>query len=132
MESSWINCAPRTETAAAAIFIAAAPFGLIAIAVGYVVRAVLLYPLSAGASLRILSIAVRRYAGALVPAFAGSALMAAVVVGASHNLPPLSPWLRLASLTMLGAAVYLAAVLLMARPAALRVWHEVSIRLRRS
>lgn len=115
-----------------AIFIAAAPFGLVAIAVGYVVRAVLLYPLSAGASLRILSIAVRRYARALVPAFGSSALMAAVVVGASHNLPPLSPWLRLASLTVLGAAVYLAAVLLTARPAALRVWHEVSIRLRRS
>lgn len=115
-----------------AIFIAAAPFGLVAIAVGYVVRAVLLYPLSAGASLRILSIAVRRYARTLVPAFGGSALMAAAVVGASHTLPPLSPWLRLASLTMLGAAVYLAAVLLTARPAALRVWHEVSIRLRRS
>lgn len=115
-----------------AIFIAAAPFGLVAIAVGYVVRAVLLYPLSAGASLRILSIAVRRYASALVPAFAGSALMAAVVVGISHTLPPLSPWLRVASLTMLGAAVYLAAVLLTARPAALRVWHEVLIRLRRS
>jgi O-antigen/teichoic acid export membrane protein len=115
-----------------AIFIAAAPFGLIAIAVGYVVRAVMLYPLSAGASLRILSIAVRRYAGALVPAFASSALMAAVVVGASHTLPPLSPWPRLASLISLGAAVYLAAVLLTARPAALRVWHEVSIRLRRS
>jgi len=115
-----------------AIFIAAAPFGLVAIAVGYVVRAVLLYPLSAGASLRILTIAVRRYARALVPAFGSSALMAAVVVGASHNLPPLSPWLRLALLTVLGAAVYLAAVLVAARPAAIRVWHEVSIRLRRS
>ncbi|MDN3274169.1 lipopolysaccharide biosynthesis protein [Frankia sp. RB7] len=115
-----------------AIFIVAAPFGLVAIAVGYVVRAVLLYPLSAGASLRILSIAVRRYLSALMPALGGSALMVAVIVGVSHTLPSLSPWLRLASLIVLGASIYLFAVLLTARPAAFRVWHELSIRIRRS
>ncbi len=114
-----------------AIFIAAAPFGLVAIAVGYVVRAVLLYPLSAGASLRILSIAVRRYAMALVPALAGSALMAAAVVGASAMLP-LPAWQRLVALIALGAAVYLAVVLVIARQAALQVWLEISSRLRRS
>ncbi|MFT4115741.1 lipopolysaccharide biosynthesis protein [Bradyrhizobium sp.] len=115
-----------------AIFIVAAPFGLVAIAVGYVVRAVLLYPLSAGASLRILSIAVRRYAMALMPALAGSAVMAAAVLGASAAFPALSPWLRLAALIALGAAVYLAVMLVIARPAVLQVWHEVSSRLRRS
>ena len=115
-----------------AIFIAAAPFGLVAIAVGYVVRAVLLYPLSAGASLRILSIAVRRYAMALVPALTGSALMAAAVVGASAILPALPAWERLVALIALGAAVYLAIVLVIARQAARQVWREISSRLRRS
>jgi len=115
-----------------AIFIVAAPFGLVAIAVGYVVRALLLYPLSAGASLRILSIGVRRYAQALVPALAGSALMAATVVGASAMLPPLPAWLRLMVLIVLGAAVYLGIVLVIAREAVLRVVREVLDRLRRS
>jgi O-antigen/teichoic acid export membrane protein len=111
-----------------AIFIVAAPFGLIAIAVGYVLRALLLYPLSAGASLRILSCSVRQYASALVPAVAASALMASAVIAASFALPPTSSWLRLASLTGLGATVYLSAVLVVARPAVVRVWHEVRLR----
>lgn len=115
-----------------AIFIVAAPFGLVAIALGYVVRAVMLYPLSAGASLHILSIPVRRYAAALVPAFAASAVMVAAVVAASVAMPPMSPWLRLASLTALGATVYLAGVLAVARPAFLQVWREVSNRVRRT
>lgn len=115
-----------------AIFIVAAPFGLIAIAVGYVARALLLYPLSAGASLRILSAAVGRYASALVPAFTGSAVMAAAVVSLSYTTPTMSPWLRLASLTALGASVYLAVVLVVARPAVVQVWQEVSSRVRRS
>ncbi len=115
-----------------AIFFIAAPFGLIAIAVGYVVRALLLYPLSAGASLRILSFPVRRYVAALVPAFTGAAIMAAAVVAASYALPPLSPWLRLAVLTLLGAAVYLVVVLLVARPAVVQVWHQITSRIRRS
>ncbi|QPF87137.1 lipopolysaccharide biosynthesis protein [Bradyrhizobium genosp. L] len=114
-----------------AIFFMAAPFGLIAIAVGYVVRALLLYPLSAGASIRILSVPVRRYAAALLPALTGSAVMAAAVVAASFALPPASPWLRLAALTVLGAIVYLAVVLLVARPAVKEVWHQVMSRIRR-
>lgn len=115
-----------------AIFFIAAPFGLIAIAVGYVVRALLLYPLSAGASLRILSFTVRRYAAALLPALTGSAVMAAAVVAASHVLPPLSPWLRLAILTALGAIVYFVFVLMAARPAVIQVWHQVMSRIRRT
>lgn len=114
-----------------AIFIVAAPFGLVAIALGYVARALLLYPLSAGASLHILSITVRRYASALVPAFAAAAVMVAAIVAASSALPPSSPWLRLAVLTALGAIIYLAGVLAAARAAVLQVWHEVSIRIRR-
>ncbi|WP_052832995.1 lipopolysaccharide biosynthesis protein [Bradyrhizobium sp. LTSP885] len=115
-----------------AIFFIAAPFGLIAIAVGYVVRALLLYPLSAGASIRILAFPVRRYAAALMPALTGSAVMAAAVVTVSLALPPLSPWLRLAMLTALGAIVYLAFVFVVARPAVLQVWHQVMSRIRRS
>lgn len=116
-----------------AIFFIAAPFGLIAIAVGYVVRAVMLYPLSAGASLRLLSFSVRRYLAALVPALAGSAIMAAAIVGAPLALPAMSsPWLRLAVLILLGAVVYLAVVVTMARSAVLQVWHQVASRIRRS
>ncbi|MDE5446975.1 oligosaccharide flippase family protein [Bradyrhizobium sp. CSA207] len=115
-----------------AIFIVAAPFGLIAIAVGYVVRALMLYPLSAGASLRILSLGVGRYAQALVPAFTGSAIMAAAVVGTSFALPAMSPWLRLGLLVLLGAVVYAALVLVVARSAVLQIWHEVLSRIRPS
>lgn len=115
-----------------AIFFIAAPFGLIAIAVGYVVRALLLYPLSAGASLRILSFSVRRYLGALLPAFTGSIVMAAAVVAAPLALPAMSPWLRLALLIALGAAVYLAVVAVMARPALLQIWHQAASRVRRT
>jgi O-antigen/teichoic acid export membrane protein len=115
-----------------AIFIVAAPFGLVAIAVGYVVRALLLYPLSAGASLRILSFPARRYVRALVPALTGSAVMAAAVVAASLALPPMSPWLRLAVLISLGAIVYLAVVVVLARAAVLRICRQITARLQRS
>lgn len=115
-----------------AIFIVAAPFGLIAIAVGYVVRALLLYPLSAGASLRILSFPVRRYVWALIPALTGSAVMAAAVVAASLALPAMSPWLRLAVLILLGVMVYLAVVLALARAAVLLICRQILIRIRRS
>lgn len=115
-----------------AIFIVAAPFGLIAIAVGYVVRAVLLYPLSAGASMRILALRVRPYAAALMPALAGSAVMACAVVAASITMPAMSPWLRLAALVLLGSSVYLAVVMAVARPAVVRIWQEVLGRVRRS
>ncbi|MFB9268763.1 hypothetical protein ACFFWD_37590 [Bradyrhizobium erythrophlei] len=67
-----------------------------------------------------------------MPAFAGAAIMAAAVVAASFALPPLSPWLRLAVLTLLGAAVYLAIVMLVARPAVVQVWHQVVGRIRRT
>ncbi|MDF0493138.1 lipopolysaccharide biosynthesis protein [Bradyrhizobium yuanmingense] len=114
------------------IFILAAPFGLIAIAVGYVVRALLLYPLSAGASMRILSLRIRPYAAALIPALAGSAVMACAVVAASVTMPAASPWLRLAALVLLGSSVYLAVVMAVARPAVVRIWQEVWGRVRRS
>ncbi|TGN89349.1 lipopolysaccharide biosynthesis protein [Bradyrhizobium yuanmingense] len=114
------------------IFILAAPFGLIAIAVGYVVRALLLYPLSAGASMRILSLRIRPYAAALMPALAGSAVMACAVVAASITMPATSPWLRLAALVLLGSSVYLAVVMAVARPAVVRIWQEVWGRVRRS
>lgn len=115
-----------------AIFIVAAPFGLIAIAAGYVVRALLLYPLSAGASMRILSLGIRPYALALMPAFAGSAVMAGAVVAASVAMPAMSPWLRLAALVLLGFAVYLVVVVAVARPAVTRICREVLSRVRRS
>lgn len=115
-----------------AIFIVAAPFGLIAIASGYVVRALMLYPLSAGASMRILSLGIRPYALALMPAFAGSAVMAGVVVGASIALPTMSSWLRLAALVLLGSAAYLVVVVVVARPAVVRICQEVLSRVRRS
>lgn len=115
-----------------AIFIVAAPFGLIAIAAGYVVRALMLYPLSAGASMRILSLGVRPYALALMPAFAGSAVMAGAVVGASFALQTMSPWLRLSALVLLGCLVYLAVVVAIARPAVVRICQEVLSRVRRS
>ncbi|WP_244431266.1 lipopolysaccharide biosynthesis protein [Bradyrhizobium yuanmingense] len=115
-----------------AIFIVAAPFGLIAIAVGYVVRALLLYPLSAGASMRILSLRIRPYAAALMPALAGSAVMACAVVAASITMPATSPWLRLAVLVLLGSSVYLAVVMAVARPAVVRICQEVWGRVRRS
>ncbi|MCA1539971.1 MULTISPECIES: lipopolysaccharide biosynthesis protein [unclassified Bradyrhizobium] len=115
-----------------AIFIVAAPFGLIAIAVGYVVRALLLYPLSAGASMRILALGIRPYAAALMPALAGSAVMACAVVAASVTMPATSPWLRLAALVLLGSSVYLAVVMAVARPAVVRIWQEVLGRVRRS
>ncbi|WP_271538492.1 lipopolysaccharide biosynthesis protein [Bradyrhizobium sp. CCBAU 45321] len=114
------------------IFILAAPFGLIAIAVGYVVRALLLYPLSAGASMRILSLGIRPYAAALMPALAGSAVMACAVVAASVTMPAASPWLRLAALVLLGSSVYLAVVMAVARPAVVRICQEVWGRVRRS
>ncbi|TFV42440.1 lipopolysaccharide biosynthesis protein [Bradyrhizobium frederickii] len=115
-----------------AIFILAAPFGLVAIAVGYVARALLLYPLSAGASMRILALGIRPYAAALMPALAGSAVMACAVVAASVTMPATSPWLRLAALVLLGSSVYLAVVMAVARPAVLRIWQEVLSRVRRS
>lgn len=115
-----------------AIFIVAAPFGLIAIAAGYVVRALLLYPLSAGASMRILSLGIRPYALALMPAFAGSAVMASAVVGASVVMPATSPWIRLAVLVLLGFAVYLVVVVAVARPAVVRICREVLSRVQRS
>ncbi|MCA1476187.1 lipopolysaccharide biosynthesis protein [Bradyrhizobium sp. NBAIM08] len=114
------------------IFILAAPFGLIAIAVGYVVRALLLYPLSAGASMRILSLRIRPYAAALMPALAGSAVMACAVVAASITMPATSPWLRLSALVLLGSSVYLAVVMAVARPAVVRICQEVWGRVRRS
>lgn len=114
-----------------AIFILAAPFGLVAIAVGYVVRALLLYPLSAGASMRILSLGTKPYAKALMPALAGSAVMACAVAGASVTMPALSPWLRLAALVLLGSSVYLAIVVVIARPAVVRICQEVLSRVRR-
>ncbi|WP_271526751.1 lipopolysaccharide biosynthesis protein [Bradyrhizobium sp. CCBAU 25338] len=115
-----------------AIFILAAPFGLIAIAVGYVARALLLYPLSAGASMRILSLGIRPYAAALMPALAGSAVMACAVAGASVAMPAMSPWLRLAALVLLGSSVYLVVVVAIARPAVVRICQEVLGRVRRS
>lgn len=115
-----------------AIFIIAAPFGLMAIAVGYVMRALLLYPLSAGASMRILSLAIGPYALALMPALAGSAIMAGAVAGASMAMPAASPLLRLAALVLLGSAVYLVVVVAVARPAVVRIYKEVSGRVRRS
>ncbi|MFB6448272.1 lipopolysaccharide biosynthesis protein [Bradyrhizobium tunisiense] len=115
-----------------AIFILAAPFGLVAIAVGYVGRALLLYPLSAGASMRILALGIRPYAAALMPALAGSAVMACAVVAASVTMPATSQWLRLAALVLLGSSVYLAVVMAVARPAVVRICQEVWGRVRRS
>lgn len=114
-----------------AIFIVAAPFGLVAIATGYVVRALMLYPLSAGASMRILSLDVRPYARALMPACVGSAVMAGAVVGTSAAMPEMSSWLRLAVLVPLGFVVYLVVVVAIARPAVVRIGQEVLSRVRR-
>jgi O-antigen/teichoic acid export membrane protein len=114
------------------IFVVAAPFGLIAIASGYVVRALALYPLSAGASMRILSLGIRPYILALMPASVGSAVMTGAVVGASVALPAMSSWLRLAALVLFGSAVYLVVVFAMARPAALRICQAALRHVRRS
>lgn len=115
-----------------AIFVVAAPFGLIAIAAGYVIRALMLYPLSAGASMRILSLGIRPYVLALTPALAGSAAMAGAVIGASFVLPAMSPWPHLAALVLLGSVVYLVAIVVAARPAVIRICQEVSSRVGRS
>jgi hypothetical protein len=114
------------------IFVVAAPFGLIAIASGYVVRALALYPLSAGASMRILSLGIRPYILALMPASVGSAVMTGAVVGASVALPAMPSWLRLAALVLFGSAVYLVVVFAMARPAAMRICQAALRHVRRS
>jgi O-antigen/teichoic acid export membrane protein len=104
-----------------AIFAVAAPFGVIAIAIGYVVRALLLYPLSAGASLRLLPIRVATYCTALMPAIAAATVMFAAILVAKGLMASLLPWQRLATLVPLGLLVYLAAIRIMA-PSEMRVF----------
>ena len=82
--------------------------------------------------MRILSLGIRPYALALMPAFVGSAVMAGAVVAASVAMPAMSPWIRLAALVLLGFAVYLVVVVAVARPAVVRICREVLSRVRRS
>ena len=82
--------------------------------------------------MRILSLGIRPYILALMPASVGSAVMTGAVVGASVALPAMSSWLRLAALVLFGSAVYLVVVFAMARPAAMRICQAALRHVRRS
>ncbi|MFT3817059.1 MAG: oligosaccharide flippase family protein [Rubrivivax sp.] len=90
-------------------------FGLVALAIGFTARAVLLYPLSVGAALRLLQLRARDYLAQLLPTLAAAAAMGLLLHAASRHLPVQTAHLRLLVLAGLGAALYLLAMLLLAR-----------------
>lgn len=98
-----------------ALFALVVRFGLTALAIGFTARALLLYPLSAGAALVLLQLRTRQYLAQLLPTVAAAVLMALALLAARRWLPIEPAGLRLAAYAGIGAVAYALAMLLLAR-----------------
>ena len=102
-----------------ALFALVVQYGLLALALGFSARAVLLYPLSIGAALVLLKLRARDYLVQMLPTLAATALMMLVLYGLRRWLMH-EGWigevhLRLALLAAAGLVSYLLALRLFAR-----------------
>lgn len=93
-----------------------APFGVVAVAAGHVLRAVLTTPVGFWLLHRQMRIDIGQTARNLAPPLAAASVMAGVVMAAEQAIGPAhAPLLVLAALVPLGALVYLCALLLLDR-----------------
>ena len=97
------------------LFFVVVRYGLLALAIGYSVRAVLLYPLSVGGALHLLKIDVGSYVGRFLPTLLSAVVMAGAVLLALSQMPAASTVVRLLVSVLLGAAVYTLATAVIAR-----------------
>ena len=81
-------------------------FGVVYTALAFSLRALLLFPISVGCAITLLSIPWKKYINAIYPALVASLLMAIVLLGCSSMLSNSAPVLRLALLVVIGLASY--------------------------
>lgn len=97
------------------LFLVVVRYGLQALAVGFTVRAVLLYPLSVGAALHLLRIKPMAYAARIAPSLAASAVMVGALLLLHRTIDVPSPLLALVIHVAVGAVVYAAALFVIGR-----------------
>lgn len=88
------------------LFFVVVQYGLVALAIGYTARAILLYPLSVGGALHLLRLSPTRYIRCLAPPIGAAALMAIGVYGLRLYVLPTEPFLRLTMSVFCGALLY--------------------------
>lgn len=81
-------------------------FGIVYTALAFSLRALILFPVSVGCSLNLLSISWNKYLLALYPALAASLSMACIIVGLSWIVADVMPIIRLGLLIMAGFISY--------------------------
>jgi O-antigen/teichoic acid export membrane protein len=97
------------------LFLVVVRYGLQALAIGFTVRAVLLYPLSVGAALHLLRIKPMAYAARIAPSLAASAVMVGALLLLHRTIDVPSPLLALVIHVAVGAVVYAAALFVIGR-----------------
>jgi O-antigen/teichoic acid export membrane protein len=103
-------------------FIAVARFGLVAVALAFTARTVVLYPISIACAVRLLPIGWWGYGKAVLPSLLCAALMSLCVMAAKWQFPYLTEWERIALFVPLGAIVYCGCIAALARAEMLRVF----------
>lgn len=88
------------------LFFVVVRYGLIALAIGYTARAVLLYPLSIGGALHLLRLKSLQYLRCLASPICAAVIMALGVYGLRLFVLPNDPFLRLAISVVCGALIY--------------------------
>ena len=90
-----------------ALFIGVGSMGLIPLAVAYVVKNLLLFPLTVVPSLRLLKIPSVSYAAAIAPSVVSACVVAAAIIFGRPYLPDMSVIVRLLVLVIAGGAAYM-------------------------
>jgi PST family polysaccharide transporter len=103
------------------VFAAAVHFGLVAVALAFVVRNVLTFPLVLWLMRRAIGTPVLRILGLMAGPVIASIIMFAAVSATRQLLPPLSPGARLPLLIASGGASYVLVMILIARKAVRRL-----------
>jgi O-antigen/teichoic acid export membrane protein len=108
-------------------FVVVAPFGLVAVAMAFTIRMVVLYPISIGCAVRLLPIGWWSYGKVVLPSILCAALMSVCVMVTKQQLAFLPEWQRIALLVPLGAVVYCGSVAALARAEMMRVFALVRL-----
>lgn len=103
-----------------AAFLIGVPHGPIGMAAAWLVAMPILVTISSSLSLPVIGLSWRGLAGAILPPLTAALAMGAAVTGLDRLLPPMAPATRLVTLVPFGVLSYAAAVMLVARPVALR------------
>jgi hypothetical protein len=90
-----------------ALFIGVGSMGLVPLAVAYVVKNLVLFPLTVVPSLRLLKIPSVRYAAAIAPSVVSACVVATAIIFCRPYLPDMSVIVRLLALVVAGGAGYM-------------------------